>query len=52
MKIFFKAGFSSGTRLRRAASGYDARKEKMSLTGHPLELTLLLFYHRIHTLIW
>jgi hypothetical protein len=32
MKRFFKAGFSSGTRFKRPANGYERRKEVMSLT--------------------
>ena len=32
MKRFFNAGFSSGTRFRRPARGYERRKEVISLT--------------------
>ncbi len=36
MKRFFKAGFSSGTRFKRPASGYERRKEVMSLTNEAM----------------
>lgn len=32
MKRFFRYGFSSGTRFRSPARGYDIKKEVMSLT--------------------
>jgi len=32
IKRFFKYGFSSGTRFKSPASGYESKKEVMSLT--------------------
>jgi len=53
IKRFFSAGLSSGTRLRRPASGYESRNVKVSLTSH------LLLYDSVspnsakrHTFIW